>query len=76
MMDDPKHGVDGLSLPKGGYIRDQTFMDDTVLYLQGSPTNMDRAQNVLKLFCHASEAKINWNKSTAIWASEKERTWT
>jgi len=32
MMDDPKHGVDGLSLPKGSYIKDQTFADDTALY--------------------------------------------
>jgi hypothetical protein len=59
MMDDPKHGVDDLSLPKGGYIKDQTFADDTALYLQGSLTNMDRAQNVLIMFCHASGAKIN-----------------
>jgi predicted AAA+ superfamily ATPase len=76
MMDDPKHQVDGLALPKGGYIRDQTFMDDTALYLQGSPTNMDRAQNILKFFCHASGAKINWNKLAAIWASKKTRAWT
>jgi len=36
---------------------------------------MDRAQNVLKLFCTASDAKLNWNKSAAIWASTKEKTW-
>jgi hypothetical protein len=59
MMADPKHGVEGLSLPRGGLIRDQTFADDTALYLQGSPTNMDRAQEVLKIFCRASKAKIN-----------------
>jgi hypothetical protein len=59
MMADPKHGVEGLSLPKGGLIRDQTFADDTTLYLQGSPSNMDKAQDVLKLFCHASRAKIS-----------------
>jgi len=33
MMEDPKHGVEGLSLPKGGLIRDQTFANDTALYL-------------------------------------------
>jgi hypothetical protein len=36
---------------------------------------MDRAQEVLKTLCHASGAKINWHKSTAIWANKKERTW-
>ncbi len=59
MMVDPKHGVEGLSLPKGGLIRDQMFADDTALYLQGSLANMDRAQEVLKTFCSASGAKIN-----------------
>ncbi len=73
MMADPKHGVEGLSLPRGGLIRDQTFTDDIALYLQGS--NMDRAQEVLKTFCRASGAKINWHKSAAIWASKKDRTW-
>jgi hypothetical protein len=75
MMVDPKHGVEGLSLPKGGLIRDQTFADDTALYLQGSPTNMERVQEVLKTLCHTSGTKINWHKSTAIWANKKERTW-
>jgi hypothetical protein len=75
MMADPKHGVEGLSLPRGGLIRDQTFAEDTALYLQGSPPNMDRAQEVFKTFCRASGAKINWHKSVAIWASKKDRTW-
>lgn len=75
MMADPKHRVEGLSLPRGGLIRDQTFADDTALYFQGSPSNMDKAQDVFKLFCQASGAKINWHKSTAIWASKKEKTW-
>ncbi len=43
MMADPKYGVEGLSLPRGGLIRDQTFADDTALYLQGSLANMDKA---------------------------------
>jgi hypothetical protein len=33
MMADPKHGVEGLLLPRGGLIRDQTFANDTALYL-------------------------------------------
>jgi hypothetical protein len=75
MMADPKHGVEGLSLPRGGLIRDQTFADDTALYLKGSPENMGRAQKVLKIFYQAFGAKINWHKFAAIWASKKERSW-
>lgn len=29
MLDDPKHEIKGLFLPKGGYVRDQNFADDT-----------------------------------------------
>jgi len=75
MMADPKHGVESLSLPRGGLIRDQTFVDNTGLYLKGSPANMGRAQEVFKTFCHAFGAKINWHKSVAIWANKKERSW-
>ncbi len=66
-MADPKYKVEGLALPRGGH--------DTTLYLQGSPSNLDKAQNVLNIFCQASGAKINWHKSAAIWASKKERDW-
>jgi hypothetical protein len=59
MMADPKYEVEGLSLPKEGLIRDQTFADDTALYLKGSPSNLDRAQRVLTIFSQASGAKIN-----------------
>jgi hypothetical protein len=76
MLDDPKFGVEGLTLPRGGLLRDQTFADDTTLYLQGSPSNLDRAQGVLRTFCRASGAKINWPKTAAIWASQRERTWS
>jgi len=75
LMADPKYEVEGLSLPKGGFIRDQTFADETTLYLRGTTNNMDKVQRVLKIFCRASGAKINWHKSTAIWASRIERTW-
>jgi hypothetical protein len=36
---------------------------------------MERTQRVLNVFCKASGAKINWHKSSAIWASNKEREW-
>jgi hypothetical protein len=47
MLADPKHGVEGLTLPRGSLIRDQTFADDTALYLQGSLANLDRVQDLL-----------------------------
>ncbi len=72
MLADPRHGVEGLALPRGGFIRDQTFADDTALYLKGSLPNLDKAQRVLKTFCQASGTKINWHKTVAIWASKKE----
>jgi hypothetical protein len=75
MLADPKHGIEGLTLPKGGRIRDQTFADDTALYFKGDQENLDRAQGVLEVFCKASGARINWNKSCAIWASRIERIW-
>jgi hypothetical protein len=36
---------------------------------------MERAQKVLDIFCKASGAKINWNKSCAIWASKRDKEW-
>ncbi len=75
MLADPNYGVKGLSLPKGGLIRDQTFADDMTFYLKGTPANLDRAQEVLKTFCRASGAKINWRKSTAIWANLRDKSW-
>jgi hypothetical protein len=75
MLDDRRFGIKGLALPKGGCIKDETFVHDTALYLQGSRSNMERTQRVLDLFCKASRAKINWNKSAAIWASRKRKEW-
>ncbi len=72
MLADPKYEVEGLSLPKGGLIRNQTFADDMTLW---TPPNLDKAQRVLTLFNSASGIRINWNKSTAIWVNKNERTW-
>lgn len=66
MLDDTKHKVDGLTLPKGGCIQDQTFTDDTTLYLKGTQSNLDNVRTVLDLFCLASGVKINWGKSVTI----------
>jgi hypothetical protein len=75
MLDDPKHEIEGLHLPKGGCVRDQTFVDDTTLYLKGSLSNLSKARAVLDLFCLASGAKINWGKSAATWASKDKKEW-
>ncbi len=75
MLDDTKYNVEGLTLPKGGCIRDQTFADDTAFYFKGTKSNMDKMRSVLNLFCFAFEAKINWGKSVVIWASKEKRAW-
>jgi len=75
MLDDPRFGVEGLTLLGGRKIRDQTFADDTALYLQGTHENMERTQRVLDIFCKASGTKVNWNKTAAIWASKREKNW-
>ncbi len=59
ILDDTKHKVEGLTLPKRGCMRDQTFANDITLYLKGTQSNMDKARIVLDLFCLASRAKIN-----------------
>ncbi len=76
-MDDLRFEVEGLTLLGGRKIRDQTFTDNTTLYLQGTGTreNMERTQKVLNIFCKASRAKVNWNKIAAIWASKREKDW-
>jgi hypothetical protein len=66
MLDDHHFGVKGLALPGGGKIIDQTFVDDTALYLQGTRDNMEMTQKVLDIFCKVSGAKINWHKTAAI----------
>ncbi len=72
MLDDTKYNVKGLTLLKGGCIRDQTFVDDTVLYIKGTKNNMDIMWLVLHFFYLTSEAKINWGKYVAIWASKEK----
>jgi hypothetical protein len=73
MLDDRRFEVEGLALSGGGKFTDQTFADDTALYLQGMRNNMERAQKVLDVFCKASGAKINWNKTCAIWANKRDK---
>ncbi len=71
MLDDTKYKVKGL--PKGGYMQDQTFANDTALYFKGTQNNMDKMRIVLHLFCFTFGTKINWGKFVAIWASKEKR---
>ncbi len=75
MLDDKKYKVEGLALPKGGYVRDQTFADDIAFYLKGIQNNLDNARTVLNFFYPASRAKINWGKFAAIWAIKEKKKW-
>jgi hypothetical protein len=64
-----------MTLPKGGCVRDQTFVDGATLYLKGTKSNMDIMRLVLDFFCLTSRAKINCRKSVAIWASKEKWAW-
>jgi len=50
MLDDTQYNVEGLTLPKGGCVQDQTFVHDIALYLKKTKSNMDRLRLVLDLF--------------------------
>jgi hypothetical protein len=73
MLDDPKHEIEGLYLPKRGCVGDQTFADEATLYHKSSRSNLNKVRTVFELFCLAFGAKFNWGKSAAIWAN-KEKT--
>jgi hypothetical protein len=57
MLEDPKFGVEGPTLPKGGTLRAQTFADDIALYLKGMEQNMDKAKEILDIFYLAFGAR-------------------
>lgn len=68
-------GVKGLKLPDNSYITNQMFADDTLLFLDGTKDNIDRALTVIQRFGAASGAKLNLHKSVGLWLSKNERTW-
>lgn len=70
------YGIKGLRLPDGSTVRISCFADDTALYLTGIPENLRKAFLVIEKFGAASGAKLNWDKSRAIWASSEARTWS
>ncbi|MCO5549154.1 hypothetical protein L7F22_002620 [Adiantum nelumboides] len=55
---------------------DQEYADDTLLFLHHSHDVLDAIQYALELFCVASGARINWNKSYGILAGADDiPTW-
>lgn len=51
------------------------FADDTLLLLDGTPKNLDRALEVISRFGAASGAKLNLHKSIGLWVAHTERPW-
>ena len=76
MLQHPTSQVQGLRLPDNSTITNQMFADDTLLLLDGTPDNMDRAINVIDLFGAASGAKLNLHKSIGLWISHTARPWS
>jgi hypothetical protein len=66
------YGVRGLVPPTGDKPRDQSFANDTTLYLEGTIDNLaKKANQVVSLFCITIGAKMKWRKSLVIWASKQ-----
>ena len=75
MLQHPGCNVKGLRLPDNSTITNQMFADDTLLLLDGTSDNMDRAIEVIKKFGAASGAKLNLHKSVGVWVAHTPRTW-
>lgn len=75
MLQHPDNQVKGLQLPDNTFITNQMFADDTLLFLDGTIDNMDRALIVINRFGAASGAKLNLHKSVGLWLAQTERTW-
>jgi hypothetical protein len=66
--------VKGLKLLANyGEVIDQEYADGTNLYLEGTLQNLNNTKQALGTFSLASGAKINWNKSHAIWISDVQQ---
>ena len=75
MLQHPDCGVQGLRLPDNTEITNQMFADDTLLLLDGTKDNLDRALNVINRFSAASGAKLNLHKSVGLWLAPRPRSW-
>lgn len=75
MLQHLKCRVHGLRLPDNSTITNHMFTDDTLLLLDGTLENMDRAINVINRLGATSGAKLNLHKSIGLWIAHTERTW-
>lgn len=75
MLQHPGCGVQGLQLPDNTTITNQMFADDTLLLLNGTRDNLDRALSVINRFSAASGAKLNLHKSVGLWLAPGIREW-
>ena len=58
-------GLQGITIPLVDHeVLDAEFADDTSLFLKGTLINLQKAEEAINIFCTASGAKINWNKTT------------
>jgi hypothetical protein len=70
----PTSGLRGLSIPNATEdLLLSEYANDMVLFLQGDEENLQRAKHLVKNFCQAASAKINWNKTQGLWFSEQEK---
>ena len=76
MLQHSIHRVKGLQLPDKSSITNQMFADDTLLFLDGTPDNLDRAITVINKFGAASGAKLNLHKSVGLWIAHRAQPWT
>lgn len=75
MLNDTRRGVEGLRLPDDSITTSQMFADDTALFLQTTPENLNKTLSIINIFTEASGGKLNYNKSVAIFNGHNKRQW-
>ncbi|GBG65216.1 hypothetical protein CBR_g50007 [Chara braunii] len=56
--------VPGFPLPSGDFIKTESFADDSVAFLPVQDEAFQELKNTISLFCHVSQARVNWEKSS------------
>jgi len=75
MISNPRYKIERLTLFGYPNLR-PNVVDDTMMFLKVDPNNLQKTFQVLQTFCEASRGKVNWHKSSAIWAFKKNRKWS
>ena len=66
-----KSSIKGIQWPgMEEVVFDCEFPDNTSLYVAGDDKNLCEVQNLIRDFCEASGAIINWHKSVGFWVGE------